>query len=196
AAPPPPSPAPETPKARRRFDLSVFRRRFDMSVFRRSGRFGALTALAVAALLFGAWFGYQGWKDMRTDVVTTHEEAADTAASSAETIFTYQYDKLDEYVEDAQDTMTPSFAEKFKTISPALNDLAPQRKIQVKASTRDAAALECGNTCSEDKARILVFVDQARLADGSDKPTVFGNRVELEMVNRDGTWLVDDIKAL
>ena len=41
-----------------------------------------------------------------------------------------------------------------------------------------------------------MFIDQARVADGAEKPTVFGNRIELMMVERDGRWLVDDIKAL
>ena len=43
---------------------------------------------------------------------------------------------------------------------------------------------------------ILVFIDQARVADGADKPTVFGNRIELMMVKRDGAWLVNNVKAL
>lgn len=157
-----------------------------------------LPAMVVAALVFGAFFGYRGVAEWRQThgVDGAHEQAAETAASAAETIFTYRYDQLDQYLEDSKDVMTPSFAKDFETISPALNDLAPQRKIQVKATTRDSAALPCGDDCTRSEARILLFVDQARLADGSQVPTVFGNRVELTMVERDGRWLVDDIKAL
>lgn len=200
--PPPPKTAPPKAAPPRSPDTDTDaepgRRRFSMPAFRRPGRLGSLVALAVAAVLFGGWFGFQGWNDWRggDDIVAAHEAAADTAATSAETIFSYRYDRLDEYLEDAQDTMTPSFAEKFTSISPALNDLAPQRQIQVRASARDAAALECGNDCTEDRARILIFIDQARLADGEEEPTVFGNRVELDMINRNGTWLVNNIKAL
>ena len=35
--------------------------------------------------------------------------------------------------------MTPAFAKKFTSIAPALQELAPQRKIQVKATVRNAA---------------------------------------------------------
>ncbi|MGI9085661.1 MAG: hypothetical protein ACR2FE_10300 [Aeromicrobium sp.] len=197
AAPPSTPAAPQTARSTEP-ESAPRERRFSMSVFRRSGRLGALIALAVAAVLFGGWFGYQGWNDWRgnDDVLVAHEEAADTASSAAETIFSYRYDRLDEYIEDAEDTMTPSFAEKFKSISPALNDLAPQRKIQVEASTRDSAVLECGKSCSTDRAKVLVFIDQARIADDSPEPKVFGNRVELDMVNRNGTWLVNNIRAL
>ena len=66
----------------------------------------------------------------------------------------------------------------------------------MKATVRNAAAIECGNTCRADQATILVFIDQARVADGAKQPTVFGNRIELKMVKLDGAWLVNNVKAL
>lgn len=160
--------------------------------------FLGLVAVAVAAVVFGVVFGIRGWNDWQDShgIVEAHDKAASTASSAAETIFSYEYDKLDDHMDDAKATMTSSFAKKFESISPALNDLAPQRKIQVKASTRDAAAVDCGTTCDPDRAEVLVFIDQARLADGSKEPTVFANRITMSMVKHDGTWLVDDIKAL
>ncbi|MCX6407398.1 MAG: hypothetical protein NTV28_10810 [Propionibacteriales bacterium] len=157
-----------------------------------------LVAVAVVAVVFGAFFGYRGVADWREThgVDAAHDKAAEAAASAAETIFTYRYDRIQQYLDDSSDVMTSSFAKDFESISPALRDLAPQRKIQVKATTRDSAAMSCGDDCRRDRATVLVFVDQARLADGSEVPTVFGNRVEMTMVERDGRWLVDDIKAL
>ncbi len=157
-----------------------------------------LVGVAVLAVVFGAFFGYRGVADWREThgVDGAHDKAAEAAASAAETIFTYRYDRIQQYLDDSSDVMTPSFAKDFESISPALRDLAPQRKIQVQATTRDSAAMSCGDDCRRDRATVLVFVDQARLADGSEVPTVFGNRVEMTMVERDGRWLVDDIKAL
>jgi hypothetical protein len=158
----------------------------------------ALLVVTVAALAFGAFFGVRGWQDWQDShgIVDAHEKAASTASSAAETIFSYEYDKLDDHMDDAKATMTKAFAKKFESIAPALNDLAPQRKIQVKASTRDAAAVDCGTSCDADRADVLVFVDQARLADGSKEPTVFANRITMSMVRQNGSWLVDDIEAL
>jgi hypothetical protein len=200
--PPPPKPAaPEAParpatlpeppaateKSPRRFSLPQV-----------SGRFGILVALTVAAVAFGAVFGVRGFLEWRNDsgIVEAHEKAATTAAAAGETIFTYQYNQLDEHLKDSKAIMTPSFGKKFESIAPALRNLAPQRKIQVKATVRNAAAIECGDTCRSDRATILVFIDQARVADDAKEPTVFGNRIKLEMVNDDGSWLVNDIRAL
>ena len=163
-----------------------------------STRLGALVALTVAAVVFGAVFGVRGFMDWRDEgtVVESHEKAATTAASAGETIFTYQFNQLPKHLEDAKATMTPSFAKKFESIAPALQELAPQRKIQVKATVRNAAAIECGDTCRADRATVLVFIDQARVASDAEKPTVFGNRIKLKMVERDGRWLVNGIDAL
>jgi Mce-associated membrane protein len=157
-----------------------------------------ISLIAAGAVVFGLFFGLKGWNDWNDshNIVEGHDKAAATAASAAETIFSYRYDKLDDHLDDAKATMTPSFAKKFETISPALNDLAPQRKIQVKASTRDAAAIDCGTKCDAKRAEVLVFIDQARLADGSTQPTVFANRITLSMVKSNGHWLVNNIKAL
>ena len=163
-----------------------------------SGRLGLLVLLTAAAVVFGAVFGIRGLMEWRDDssIVEAHEEAATAAAAAGETVFTYQFNQLPQHLKDAKAIMTPSFAKKFESIAPALQELAPQRKIQVKATVRNAAAIECGNKCRADRATVLVFIDQARVADDAEEPTVFGNRIELLMVERDGRWLVNEIKAL
>lgn len=156
-----------------------------------------LLVLAIASLAFGTfgvWRGVDQWRG--NSVADAHAAATDAAASASEKIFTYQYNKLDEHMRAAQATMTPKFAKKFRAISPALKALAPQRRIQVKAATRYAAPQECGENCSTHEATVLIFIDQARISADTDKPTVFGNRIQVFMVERDGKWLVDNINAL
>lgn len=156
-----------------------------------------LLVLAVASVGFGAFGVWRGVDELRSNnVVEARADATDAASSAAEKIFSYRYTELDEHMREAQATMTPKFAKKFRSISPALNALAPQRKIQVKAVVRYAAAKECGDKCSPLKATVLIFVDQARVTAEADKPVVFGNRIEVFMVERNGKWLVDNIDAL
>jgi len=156
-----------------------------------------LIVLAVASVAFGTfgvWHGISQWRS--NSLVESRGEATDAAASASEKIFSYRYTSLDQHMRDAQATMTPTFAKKFTSIAPALKALAPQRKIQVKAVVRYAAAKECGDKCSPRRATVLVFLDQARLSSDTPKPTVFGNRIEVSMVERNDKWLVDNIKAL
>ncbi|HJR90460.1 MAG TPA: hypothetical protein VJ782_09915 [Aeromicrobium sp.] len=162
-----------------------------------SARVVALLVLAIASVGFGAYGVWRGIDDWRSNsIVEARAGATDAAEGAAEEIFSYHYRELDEHMRESQATMTPKFAKKFRSISPALNALAPQRRIQVKAVVRHAAAKECGDTCSPQKATVLIFIDQARLSADTEKPTVFGNRIEMFMVDRNGKWLVDNIKAL
>jgi Mce-associated membrane protein len=157
-----------------------------------------LALVALAVLVIGGYLVVNppgGSSDK--DVATAQRQASSAAASAAETIFSFQYDKLDEHLSASKALMTPSFAKDFDKIAPALTELAPQRKIQVQAMTRESAALPCGDECSSTKVSVLVFIDQARLV-GSSKadPTVFANRIKVSMVKRDGGWLVNQIDAI
>ena len=117
----------------------------------------------------------------------SNEKAASAAATAAaETIFSYQFNKLDEHLTDSKKLMTSKFAKEFEKIAPALDDIAPQRQVQVQAVGRNAAALSCGDECSPGTVNVLVFLDQARLVDGSKQPDVIGNRITMKMVHRDG----------
>lgn len=154
--------------------------------------------LAVAALVLGSVLIFKGIDERSggSDVMASQKQATKAASAAAETIFSFRYDKLPDHLTDSKAIMTPAFAKEFDKIAPALTDLAPQRKIVVQAVSRSSAAVDCGANCSTTKATILVFVDQARLVTGSDQPTVFGNRITMSMVKSDGTWLVNDIRAL
>ena len=154
--------------------------------------------LAVAALVFGGWSVASGVSDVRAQrgIDAAHAKATTAASQAAETVFTYQYNKLDDHLKASKKLMTPTFQKEFDSIAPALNDLAPQRKIVVLSKTRDAAPVECGSSCSKNKASVLVFLDQARLVGDSTKPTVFGNRIVIDMVKSHGKWLVSNILAL
>ncbi len=161
---------------------------------------GAAVAM-VLALVFAGWFGVNGFNDVRNQrnadaVAVSNTKASAAAASAAETIFTYQYDKLPEHVTESKKLMTPFFQKQFDKISPALNELAPQNKIVVKGVAQDSAAVQCGNECSPNKASVLIFLDQARLVGDSKTPTVFGNRIIVDMVKSDGRWLVNNVEAL
>jgi hypothetical protein len=154
----------------------------------------AVAALVLIASAVVAAFGIRNF--VGTSFDDARDSAVSTASAATETIFSFSYDALDEHTTQSKAVMTPSFAKQFDAIVPALTDVAPDRKVQVVAVTRNAAALPCGDECSTDKVSVLVFVDQDRRLADDETATVFGNRIVVEMVKVDGDWKVDDIRAL
>jgi Mce-associated membrane protein len=156
-----------------------------------------LALVAILALVGGGYLVANPPGGSDADITKAQQQASSAAASAAETIFSFQYDKLDEHLTTSKALMTPAFAKDFDKIAPALTELAPQRRIQVKALARESAALPCGEECSASKVSVLVFIDQARVVGSSDAdPTVFANRIKVQMVKRDSGWLVNQIDAI
>ena len=155
--------------------------------------------VAVAVLVLGVVLVVKGVSHARgggDDLDASREQASAAAGSAVETVFTYRYDKLDEHLSASTALMTKSFAKTFEKYEPALTELAPQRKVQLRSVAREAAALPCGDECSPDNVKVLVFYDQVRLLGSSKTPTVFSNRASVSMVKTDDGWLVNDIRAL
>lgn len=190
-ADPAPPTASELPAAPPRSDAVRVPRR------RPSAVLVTLLILAIASVGFGAYGTWRGVNEWRSsNFAEAHADAAAAAASAVETIYSYRYNALDEHMRAAQATMTPKFAKSLPPLTQVLKRLAPQRKAQVKAVVRYAAAKECGDNCSPHKATVLVFLDMASAYADSEKPTVAGPRVDVVMVERNGKWLVDDVDWL
>ena len=156
------------------------------------------TLVTIAALVAGAWcvVAQPGSGTSGGALDTSRRQASSAAASASEAIFSFRYDQLDQHLTASKALMTPAFAKDFDKIAPALTELAPQRKIVVQAVARESAALPCGDDCSDTRADVLVFVDQARLVGDDAQPTVFANRIKVSMVKGKDGWLVSDIRAL
>ncbi len=154
--------------------------------------------IAIASLVFAGLAGKHGISQIRAEhgIDKAHDKAATAASKAAATVFTYQYNKLDEHNKASKALMTPDYQKQYDSVAPALNDLAPQSQVVVLSQVRSAAPVVCSSDCSADKASILVFLDQARLVGTSKTPTVFGNRIVVDMVRSHGKWLVDNIVAL
>ncbi|EFQ81863.1 hypothetical protein HMPREF0063_13065 [Aeromicrobium marinum DSM 15272] len=155
-------------------------------------------ALASVVLAAGLTAGFLGFTAL-TEGSTSNEaadEAAAAAGQAAEVIFTYRFDDLDQYADDAVALMTDDYAAEFEQSAPALGEVAADRPFIVEALVRNSAPVPCSEACTDDRVQVLVFYDQFRLADEVSEPTAFGNRITMTMVRSQGTWLVDDIRAL
>jgi hypothetical protein len=154
-------------------------------------------AVAVASLVFGAFGVAHGISQWRAHSVSeARGAAAEAAANAAQTIFTFDYNRLPQWSSMSKSLMTPAFSREFQSNVRALSKVAPAQRIQAKAVVRNAATLECGDKCRPDKATVLVFIDQAVITAQSKQPKIEGESVRMFMVKRDGKWLVNGRERL
>ena len=126
------------------------------------------------------------------DAQVAAETAPSVAERAAEAILAYDHQNLDGNKESAQQFMTSSFAEEYattfeRTVKPAARTYRARVSVDVKGSSVVRA--------SEDSVKVLLFVDQTTQSTAHDRPQVALNRVEFDMVQRDGDWLVDGISS-
>ena len=151
-----------------------------------------VTTLVVLAAL--GLLGNTGVTDVQEAENT--QVAAETAPSVAEraasAILAYDHRRLDQDQDAAERFMTSEFAEEYattfdKTVQPA----ARTYRATVTAEVQGSSVVRA----SEDRVKVLLFVDQTTQSTAHDAPQVALNRVEFDMVQRDGEWLVDGISS-
>jgi len=120
-------------------------------------------------------------------------DAATAAASDAvPRMLGYRHASIQKDLDAATGVMTTKFAKKYTELSPQLVTTAQQRKIDVDATVRAIAPLECGQECSTTTVRLLAFIDQHRtIAGKAASPAALSVVVKMKKV--DGDWLVDDL---
>ena len=128
-----------------------------------------------------------------TDVGTT-AEVAGQLGSALETIYSYDYTRLDETERAAREVITPAFAAKFDELFADVRELAPAQQAVVSGTVVVSAV----QRIEGDRAVLIVFMDQqaTRVAapDGSgqlaasSRLTVTGERV-------DGRWKIADVQS-
>jgi len=167
---------------------------------RKPGSWRSFTAATVAAAVLVAaalWLGLQTWSypDVRNqDKVDRADRSASAAAERAATaILSFKYTTLDADLETATSFMTPKFAETFKGTFESL--AAPNAK-KTKATVTAKVLATAVVTASDSRAEVLVFVDQTTNSTAnSGQPSLALNRTTFDLVNQDGTWLVDDFHS-
>lgn len=156
--------------------------------------------LAVIALLLGAWFGTQGWQAYQQDQrAERYQEALDTAPAAAENaaaaVLSYDHRSLDADRDAAAQFLTDGYREDYvDTFDKLVAESATETKATVEAQVLASAPMNSA-TDRPDRVPVLVFVNQTTTSSASTEPRVALNRVQLDMVEVDGTWLVDGITS-
>lgn len=153
-----------------------------------------LVTLAVVAVVFAlvSVLVVQRAEASAQDQQDARDDAAAAATDAIPRMLGYRHATIADDLDDATEVMTEGFAEKYAELTPQLVATARQREIDVTATVRAIAALECGQECSTSTVRLLAFVDQHRTIAGKPgSPAALSVVLELRRV--DGDWLVADL---
>jgi len=118
-------------------------------------------------------------------------EAAGQLSDAVETVYSFDYARLDENERAARDVITPAFGTEFEQLFGQVRELAPTMQAVVTATVTQSAVQQIDG----ERAVVLVFVDQqatraadATQLDSAGRLTVTGERV-------DGRWKIADVHA-
>lgn len=156
------------------------------------GVLALLTALTMASAIF-LFTQYQresGYQDALG-------QAPSAAERAAEAILSYDYESLDTDRDAATRFLTPGYSDDYgDTFDSLVRENATQTKAKVEAEVLASSSMLQSGDESPDRIPVLLFVDQTTVSTAnSGEPTRALNRVRFDMVNVDGTWLVDNITS-
>jgi Mce-associated membrane protein len=159
----------------------------------------ALTGVLVVLLTLGViaslgLLGTAGFADLaEADEVDRATSSAPAAAErAAGAILVYDHERLEADRRSAVGFMTADFAEKYsETFEQVVAPAAEQTSAEVTAEVRASGVVRA----SEERARVLLFVDQTTVSSANEAPQQALNRVEMVMVREGDRWLVDDVTS-
>jgi Mce-associated membrane protein len=128
------------------------------------------------------------------DKYDAREDAAQQAASVAEEavapVLSYDYRQLEDDVATATPYFTDDYADEYRGVIEELGPQAKSAKLVVQAEAIATGIIRSG----DDRAEILVFVNQASSRDGTvNEPLKMW--VTMTMVHEGDSWLIDKMKV-
>jgi Mce-associated membrane protein len=158
-----------------------------------AGRNPLVIALAVAlvAALVGLgllWRALDSANDEADRLDQARSEARTAASDALLAMSSYDYRSLDDDFAWIDEVGTDKFRKELTPAVATLKKTIAQLKSHADAEVMRAAA----EVQSDSKATVLLFLDQM-LSDDTGEVSRELARVEMEMVRKDGTWLVDTV---
>ena len=154
----------------------------------------ALAVLAVVTVLVVGVAAYLWNESRQADAVDEARLQAPAAAErAAVAVLSYDYERLEADAANAVKHLTPAFREDYQATIDNLVE-APASEVEGKV---EAEVLASGvMRASADRVDVLLYVNQTTTSlNNEGEPQLSLNRVRLEMVDQDGTWLVNEITS-
>jgi Mce-associated membrane protein len=119
-------------------------------------------------------------------------EAAGQLSDAIETVYSFDYTRLDENERAARDVITPEFAAEFDRLFSEVRQRAPEQQAVVSATVTLAAVKEL----TADHAVLVAFVDQQATraaADADGRQLAAAGRLTVTGEKVDGRWKIASV---
>jgi Mce-associated membrane protein len=153
---------------------------------------GVLTALAVG---FAAYFLMQAQR--AADYREALDRAPAAAESAAAAVLSYDYRSLEADRDAAAKFLSGGYRSEYvDTFDKLVAESATETKATVEAEVLASSAMVGGEDRNPNRVPVLLYVNQTTTSTANEgEPPVALNRVRFDMVQVDGTWLVDGITS-
>lgn len=153
---------------------------------------GVLTALAVG---FAAYFLTQAQR--AADYREALDRAPAAAESAAAAVLSYDYKTLEADRDAAAKFLSGGYRSEYvDTFDKLVAESATETKATVEAEVLASSAMVGGEDRNPNRVPVLLYVNQTTTSTANEgEPPVALNRVRFDMVQVDGTWLVDGITS-
>ncbi|MDP9821991.1 Mce-associated membrane protein [Nocardioides massiliensis] len=150
-----------------------------------------VVVLAVLAAGTAVWLRMQASE--AAQVEDARRVAPAVAAEAAEAVLAYSHDTLAADRDAGVKYFTGNYRDDYvETMDSVIADTASQTEATVVAEVLETGVIRA----EPGRAEVLLYVNQVTTSKANDgQPTTALNRVRFTMVERDGTWLVDDIES-
>ena len=151
--------------------------------------------LAATVLSVGALVATQYFDQYRQDQTsaTAYDDVAKVAQSSTIALLSYQPDSVEADLDSAAKHLTGGFLEYYsKYTKEVVIPAAKEKKVDTQAEAVGAGVV----SADSHRATVLVFINQTTTTAANPQPTKVASTVQVDLVNTDGRWLVDEFKPI
>lgn len=148
-----------------------------------------LGALALAVAATAVWFAVTVPTD--EEVLSATRTAQATAERAIVPVLSYDHRTLAEDRAAALELLTDDFRDDYEQLFTQIEENAPSTRTVVEAEVRASAITRGG----EDRAQLLLFVDQVTTNAQTSEPVTYRNQVTVTMERVGDRWLVDDLRT-
>ena len=148
-------------------------------------------ALAAAFVVLLAATGFLGWQVLQDrQLRQASEEAQRAAVSYAQVLTSIDSDKVDENFKEVLDGATGEFKDMYSQSSVELRQLLVENKATARGVVVDSAV----QSASNDKAVVLLFVDQSVSNTKLPDPRIDRSRMKMTLEKVDGRWRASKVE--